>query len=202
MDTRLHQLLQGELQPGEEIVASGQPNLSVHFTKSDGFLIPFSIFWCGFAIFWELSVLGIFNDPGNGGAAPLSFTLFGLPFVCIGLYFVFGRFIYKSYKKKHTYYVVTNKRVMVINDLRNKKITAAFIYQIPNINKTVRSDGVGTIIFGNASQIQLMYGNTGMDGFGSYYGVPVPVFYDVDEADKVYQTVVQIQHEAASNNQS
>lgn len=178
----IQQLLQSDLLPDEKIVWSGQP-VAKTFTRADGFLVPFSVLWGGFAIFWEFGAVR--------AGAPGFFALFGIPFVLIGLYFIFGRFIYKNYKKKHTYYVVTTTRVIVLTATGNRKINAVYINQIPTINKSIGSDGIGTIIFGNSNMMTSMYGNTGMDFFASQYGVQAPTFYDVSDADQVYQTVSQ-----------
>jgi hypothetical protein len=77
------------LEPGERVLWSGRPAPGLTFRPADGFLIPFSLLWCGFAIFWEASVLRI---PG----APFFFPLFGAVFVAAGLYFVFGRFLFRD----------------------------------------------------------------------------------------------------------
>ena len=45
--------IQPELTSGESILWAGQPNTRVIFHKEDLFLIPFSLMWGGFAIFWE-----------------------------------------------------------------------------------------------------------------------------------------------------
>lgn len=50
-------LVQPELRPGEHLLWSGGPDESVTFGRNDLFLVPFSLLWCGFAIFWEVSVL-------------------------------------------------------------------------------------------------------------------------------------------------
>ncbi len=36
--------------------------------------------------------------------APLPFALFGLPFVALGLYLIFGRFVVKARRKRQTVY--------------------------------------------------------------------------------------------------
>lgn len=75
------QSLQSELRPhlenGENILWTGKPKSGVVYRQADIFLIPCSILWCGFAIFWVIiaSQAGIF-------------ALFGIPFVIIGLIFV------------------------------------------------------------------------------------------------------------------
>ncbi len=45
------------LSQGEQILWRGKPERFSLLNKKDSFMIPFSILWCGFAIFWELSVI-------------------------------------------------------------------------------------------------------------------------------------------------
>lgn len=180
------ELFKDELIKDEEILWYGQPDESVIFSGSDLFLVPFSILWGGFALFWEFTVIT--------SSAPVPFCLFGIPFVIIGLYFIFGRFIYKGIKKKHTYYAVTNQRVLILTTLFNKNLQAEFIRQIPSINKSVRSDSKGTIKFGSSFFFTGMYGNTGLDFFGSSYGKDVPTFYDIEEVEKVSKMVNELRN--------
>ena len=98
------QVLQ-HLRPDEQLLWQGVPDPSAWFTAEDAFLIPFSVLWCGFAIFWESSVI-------HGG--PVFFQLWGVPFVLAGLYFVAGRFFYKNYRKRRTGYAVTTRRAMIL----------------------------------------------------------------------------------------
>jgi len=50
--------VQPELTSGEGVLCIGQPNPNRIFYKEDIFLVPFSLLWCGFAIFWEAGVAG------------------------------------------------------------------------------------------------------------------------------------------------
>lgn len=181
---KMDEILDKELLNDEQILWKGQPERSVIFTSGDVFYIPFSIFWCGFAIFWENGVMI--------ARAPFFFKLWGIPFVLVGLYMVFGRFIYKSLKKKYTYYVITNQRVIVLTNLFHKVLQAEFIDRIPCINKSVRSSGVGTIKFGSSSFLGGMYENSGMEFFGSRYSKQVPTFYDIKEVEKVNHLVNEL----------
>ena len=186
----MNELLNDELLKDEQILWSGQPETSVVFNNADIFLVPFSLLWGGFAIFWEVMALSTGNNSDH--KAPAFFPLFGIPFVLIGLYFIFGRFWGKNYRKRRTYYFVTNKRVVILTNIFNKNIQAEFIERISSINKTAASNGIGTIRFGNSNMMTAMYGNTGMEFFGSFYGQDVPVFYDIKNVDKVYDTVNSI----------
>ena len=71
------QRLQSKLAPNEHLLWFGQPRGGIVLRDSDVYAIPFSLIWGGFAIFWEISVLS--DD------APITFKLFGLPFVGVGL---------------------------------------------------------------------------------------------------------------------
>jgi hypothetical protein len=191
----LENIFQDELLKDEKILWMGQPNPNIKYTSMDWFLVPFSIFWGGFAIFWELSVLGIsFLSNENGDGAPFFFALFGIPFVVMGIYFIFGRFIYKKWKKKRTYYAITNKRVLIVTNTNNRNIEAEFIASIPAINYSQKSNGAGTIRFGNFNFMTDMYANTGMDFFSGFSGKSSPAFFDIDNVKEAYTLVNEVRN--------
>ncbi len=94
------------LMDGETVAWSGRPAQGLLLASRDWLLIPFSLIWCGFVIFWEKTVL---SPP----QAPLFFELFGAAFVLIGLYFVAGRFLLDAWVRSGTQYNLTNKRVLI-----------------------------------------------------------------------------------------
>lgn len=180
---------QTELLGGERLLWTGQPDPRVIFERVDIFLVPFSLLWGGFALVWEAGVLGlgVFGE-GHRSAVPWFFVLWGIPFVLVGLYFIAGRFFYKAWRKRRTYYALTNKRALVLVEGRGRTLRACLLSAVPTINKSVRSSGVGTISFGNTSWAS-MYDNTGMDFFGAMgaLGADSTVrFNDVRDADRVY----------------
>lgn len=124
---------------GEAVLWKGKPEKGHLFTAQDVFMIPFSIFWCGFALFWEITTFT--------SGAPFFFKLWGIPFVCVGLYMVFGRFLWTAYIRKRTAYVITNKKILRI---RGKKIDIQEGKSMPSIHVTVNRNGSGTIRFGQA----------------------------------------------------
>lgn len=137
MDYYIENQIASALLPGERIAWCGKPNRKTVFTQKDIFLIPFSLLWCGFAVFWNVSVWK--------SGAPLMFRVFGFPFLIVGIYMVFGRFIHASMQKKNTYYALTNLRVVI---LTRRSTRAQYIRDIPFETVTEHQNGYGTIVFG------------------------------------------------------
>jgi len=79
-------------------------------------MVPFSLLWGGFAIFWLASALI--------GGAPLPFALFGVPFVLMGLHMIFGRFIVDRRERAKTYYGLTDSRVIIVGGLFSRSVTS------------------------------------------------------------------------------
>ena len=92
------------IRPGERLFWRGAPDATVTFGPEDKFLVPFSLLWGGFAIFWEI---GVSTDGWGFG------TIWGVPFVVVGLYLIFGRFIYKRWNRQHTRYAISDQRIIV-----------------------------------------------------------------------------------------
>jgi hypothetical protein len=93
--------LQRELAPQEKLLWVGQPRQGLLLRSADLFLIPFSLLWGGFAVFWEASVVRT--------GAPFFFKLWGVPFVLVGIYIVFGRFFADARQRRRTFYGVTDQ---------------------------------------------------------------------------------------------
>ena len=128
------------LSEGETILWKGKPEKGHVFSPQDAFMIPFSILWCGFAIFWETTVIT--------SGAPFFFKLWGIPFVCVGLYMVFGRFLWTAYVRKNTAYVITTRRII---RSRRGRVDSMSARSMPPMHATVHKDGTGTIRFGENS---------------------------------------------------
>jgi hypothetical protein len=139
------------LLPGERITWQGQPATGVLFTGRDIFLIPFSLFWCGFVFFWEWGAMQATNaEPANAGPASTIgtvFPLFGIPFILVGLYFVFGRFVVDAWLRARTFYAITNQRVLILRSAPFGKFVSLAIDRLPELSLDERSDGRGTIRF-------------------------------------------------------
>ena len=135
------------LASGETIQWVGQPDPTKLVTSADKIMIPFSVIWCGFAIFWEvMSLVGPISSQ-DAGPSLWIFPLFGIPFVLIGLYMLFGRFIAKKYMRQRTYYAVTNQRVMALVELKKPRMNSLFLSALPTINVNSEGTGSGSLVF-------------------------------------------------------
>jgi len=182
VDFEIEQELQPDLDKDEKLIWAGRPKAGILFRSSDIFMIPFSILWCSFAFFWEGGVMNIH--------APFFFKLWGIPFVCIGLYMVFGRFIADAKKRKNTIYGITNSRIIIKSGIFSQELKSLNIRTISDISISKKSDGTGTILLGPTDLRYAMMG--GMD----WPGVKQPPKLDsIDDAKEVYDLLVKLQRQ-------
>ena len=135
--------LRGYLQPGERIAWEGAPEVRPYVLRGSWYMIPFSLLWGGFAIFWEVSVLA------EGG--PTFFALWGIPFVLLGLYLIFGRFYVAWREAKNTAYAITDRRVLLLGGAFRPSLTEIDLANLPSVQLDEGRDGTGSITLGPAS---------------------------------------------------
>ncbi len=139
--------LRRNLLPGEKILWEGEPYKGVVLRPIEAFLIPFSLLWGGFAVFWNV---GVWTTDQKISDFP--FKLFGLPFLVAGLYFTFGRFLVDMRMRRNLRYAVTDRRVLIFK--RNTSMSKSIdIKRIPTLELNERADGSGTIRFGPATSM-------------------------------------------------
>jgi hypothetical protein len=135
------------LDDGEQLVWSGRPRQGVFLRASDAGAIPFSLMWGGFAIFWEAMALTSVLHPGRRPPGPVAFLfpLWGVPFVLIGLYIMVGRFFVDAWRRRRTWYGVTDRRAVIVAGGRT---TSFDMRTIGQVDLQRHRDGTGTITFG------------------------------------------------------
>jgi Bacterial PH domain len=181
-------VLAPHLDPGERLLWSGQPRSGIRFRAQDAFLIPFSILWCGFAIFWETSVVRT--------GAPVFFMLWGIPFVCAGLFFVFGRFITDARSRSRTFYGVTSERILIVSGIFSRQTKSLQLRTLSDVSLTQRGDGSGTITFGPSNYMNSLFPAGAWPGTGRY----VPPSFDLIEcASEVYDVIRGAQRTRPAN---
>jgi hypothetical protein len=171
-------IIEAELSSGESVLWSGKPSQKVIFHKSDLFLVPLSLMWGGFTLFWEFGV------SSTGG--PSFMSLGGIPFVLVGQYLIWGRFLVTAWQKKRILYVLTNRRALVIVRPPQARTIAATLRSISTVQKEIRADGFGTITFGSAPIAAYGFGNRQQSWNGLQLHTGVPVFVDIESAAEVF----------------
>ena len=159
------------LLPDETLLWSGRPDPSKHLGGVDLVLVPFSLFWGGFAILWQVGALR---------QGPVSLALFGVPFVVIGLYLIVGRFVVKARQKRRTVYGLTRGRALVATG--SSSLREAPVQRTPIDQRRSRDGRHVTVTFGGTSSgwaAGTSYANTGLELFGTSSG-PLG-FYDVSD---------------------
>ena len=124
--------IQSLLSPGERVLWSGRPYPRRLLTANDATLIPFSLIWGGVSLYWTWGMVA------NAAAAALSGAtlsgslgldlLWGVPFLLLGQYMIWGRFVYKYWDRRRTTYAVTNQRVLIV---RPRSVNALSIDALP-----------------------------------------------------------------------
>jgi hypothetical protein len=167
-----------ELDPGERLLWAGQPPRGLMLRSSDAFLIPFSLMWGGFAIFWESGVVL--------GGAPLFMKLWGVPFVVVGLYLIFGRFFVDAYQRARTFYAVTSERAIIVSAYFVQRVTSLNLDLLPDVSLTEHPSGAGTITFGTPPPAPPRTAGNSWPATGQY---AAPVFELASDARQVYEII-------------
>jgi hypothetical protein len=181
MDFNLTTELQEHLDTNEKLIWTGQPKKGIVFRTADIFLIPFSLLWCGFAIFWFTTAIS--------SGAPFFFAMFGIPFVVIGLIFVFGRFIIDAKQRENTFYGLTDDRIIIKSGVYKKTIKSLNIRTLSDIEYDEKNDGSGTINIGPKNPM-MIWGN----GMNWWPGIKaIPSLDLIQDVRQVYKKITEIQ---------
>lgn len=181
----LQQELRAQLEPGERLLWSGFPRQGVTLRGQDMFMVPFSLMWGGFAIFWEYMA---FQDDG-----PIFMKLWGIPFVLVGLWMIFGRFFTDAWTRARTVYGVTSRRVLIINGLARRQVRSLQLLGLAELNNSEQADGSGTITFGAGPAW------TAVRGWPMSNQYLPPAFDGIPNVRDVLQTIRNAQRAAASD---
>ncbi len=181
-----------DLLPGERILWEGRPVRHRLLRSSDALLVPFSILWCGFAVFWEVSVLA---TTAADDSPPIFFALLGIPFVLIGLYLVVGRFVVRAIASRRTKYVITDRRVLVIGGLSGARTMSTNLSSLPPPIVAERPDRSGSLAFGAFPGVFDVFSRS--NGFRAWASEPTvtPVLWHIPEVRHVRDLVAMSQAE-------
>ena len=175
-------LIQGHLASNERLLWSGRPAQGIVFRSSDLLMIPFSLLWGGFAVFWEYSVVVT-------ARAPFFFILWGIPFVGVGLYMIFGRFFLDARQRANTVYGVTNQRVIIVSGLLTTKTKSLNLRTLSDLSLDEKSNGGGSVSFGPSTGAARWPAGMAWPGMPA----PAPAFELIDNPRSVYELIRKAQ---------
>lgn len=180
MDFELQNQLRDFIERDERLLWVGKPKSGFVLRSFDAILIPFSLLWFGFALFWEYMAWKM--DAGM-------FMLFGLPFILVGLYICVGRFFADMARRKNTIYGITTERVIIRSGIFNMDTKSINIKNITDLILSEKKDGYGTILFGATST-----GTIAFNTLNTWQGSKsVNGFELIPDAKKVYNILVERQ---------
>jgi len=177
---------QARLLPGERILWSGTPAAGLLLTGRDAFLVPFSLAWCGFAVFWTYEA--------TRRGAPLLFYFIGGAFVCIGVFFAVGRFLADSWLRKRTSYAVTDRRILIFREPPFSSFTSLDLDGLPQMQLVGAAGGRGSLRFGPSLSV---FANRNLSGWTPALD-PVPQFLAIEEAPKVFDLITKASNDYRS----
>jgi hypothetical protein len=120
-------------------------------------------------------------------------VLWGIPFLIVGNYLVWGRFLVDAWLKRRTYYAVTNRRILVLQEGWKRKTNFMYLEAIPKIER--EGTMVGTLWFGE--KYPVLAGRGQKTRSMSRFDVgDVPVFADLDDVDGVQRLVQELREQA------
>jgi hypothetical protein len=115
-------------------------------------------------------------------------TVLIAPFLLVGIYFAVGRTIVDIIARKRTYYGVTSVRVIIVDGILDRNVTALDLRTLPGMILPEKRRGEGTILFSDKPH---GFGTNNRIRLGPGWGTEkhIPEFDLIPEAKKVYNLI-------------
>jgi hypothetical protein len=148
-------------------------------------------------VFWEYAVLQsmVFSPHRQNIPGPMAviFPLWGVPFILVGLYMVFGRFFVEMKLRERTCYAVTSERILIKSGLFTRTLKSLNLRTLSDLSFTDGDEGRGTITFGPSNPYSTLIGNSSWPGATQRMA---PSFDSIPEARRVYELIREAQSKA------
>ncbi len=164
---------EGILDEGEDILWQGRPDAAIQLKIGNWATFLFGLAFAGFALFWMIMA----SQAGGG------FWMFGLLHFMVGIGLSFGAIFWDAYKRRHSWYTLTDHRAFIATDMPIKGRT---LKSYPINDDTVleyQQGQLSTIHFSEETR----RGNK-----GRRYTVKIG-FEGIGEGEKVYRLMREIQ---------
>ena len=168
-----------ELEPDERLIWHGQPRQGLLLRGPDWVLVLFGLLWWTFLVFYFAAMV-IDGDQLFVG------TLFGIPFLAVGLYLMPGRFLIDARLRSRTYYGLTDRRAIIVSGLFSTTVKSLLRKTLSDVSVEQRRDGSGTIFFGHTNVFDAMYAGMSWPGYE-----PTPRFEGIPDVREVYRLLLR-----------
>lgn len=113
---------EGILAADEQIVWQGQPDPRLELEALKASQVIFGLATGGFAVFWSVMAA----QSSDGGLTGILLPLFGLFFVVVSFKRAGGHIFWDSYRRKRTWYTLTDRRAFVATQMLGRKNLAFY----------------------------------------------------------------------------
>ncbi len=179
MSIEVPSALARELREHERVLWCAMPRQGIVLRWSDLIAVPMGLAWAALASLAGYAVL-------LSGKATRILLIVVVPFVLIGLYLAIGRFLVDRYQRSHTYYAVTDQRIVILRDAPRPVAQSLSLAGLGEITVYERGDESGGIIFAPPHRFsKILPGSTfthGGESFPSSFAL-------IAQARRVYELI-------------
>lgn len=163
---------------GAQTIWTGHPVPGIRLRSGDLLMSLLGIPWTAFAVFWTLMAT-------KSGGGPF-FTLWGLMFVCVGVYLTAAHYFWDAYvRSRTTYCLCTDGSAYIVRTLFGVQSQRLYIPSISNLRLESTGGDCGTIVFGD--------GYWGSKVFNGRNAHMAPAFEFIRDASNVYDLCAKLQ---------
>ncbi len=137
--------IEHELLKNEQLVWTGRPKQGIVFRINDFFLVPFSLAWTIGVLLFEFAAF----HPN----LPFFLPLVGFPFLLIGLFLLFGRYVMDKLRRKNIVYWITDQRIIIKGEKFKHTLRSYPFAEMEHVELYLHSKRYGTIVLGDESDI-------------------------------------------------
>jgi len=184
-EVQANPVIRSEMEPKEKLRWSGSPRSGLRLSCLDAYIVPCSLVYCGFGIFWEYQAF-------QGGTNLIS-VLLDLPILLSGVYFLVGRFFVDAWQRRRTFYGLTDQRVVIVSGLFRRQVRSMSLQTLGKLTLAEKIDRSETITFGSGDPMLALMAGT---SWPAIRRITPPSFDMIENARDVYEQVRSAQHAA------
>jgi len=170
-----------ELAADEHLQWSGQPRQGFFIRQDELIAVPHGLIVgvAAFAFVYNAYLNNVENI----------INVWGYLIILVGLYVMFGRYFHAIKKRKHIFYGVTNKRVIIISGIIFISTNSLILGDLSHIELKNNKNGYDDILLEPEGPMFVLRG---------YNDKPPVGFYDIENAEHVYKLITGIKENASN----